>query len=62
MNKAQAKKLVLSQLAGYLGREVIVHGVVAEQDLEVLTSAQAELIAEFNRRALGVAVPDRFDH
>ena len=62
MNKAQAKKLVLSQLAGYLGREVIIDGVVDDRDLDVLTSAQAEVIAEFNRRAVGVSVPDRFDH
>lgn len=61
MTKAQAKKLVLSQLAGYLGREVIVDGVVDELDLDVFSSAQAELIAEFNRRAAGCSVPERFD-
>lgn len=61
MNKAQAKKIVLSQLASYLRREVIVDGVNAESDIVILEVAQAELIAVFERRSIGVAVPERFD-
>ncbi|MDO8728674.1 MAG: hypothetical protein Q7K26_02135 [bacterium] len=60
MNKAQAKKLILSQLAGYLGREVIVDGVVEDLDMEIFSAAQADLILEFQRRAGDCSVPDRF--
>lgn len=61
MNRAHAKKLVLSQLASYPRREVIIDGVVEENDLKVLEDAQADLIAEFTRRGAGAELPERFN-
>lgn len=61
MKKSQAKKIVLSQLAGYLRREVIVDGVVTEENIEIFEAAQGELIEEFERRAVGVSIPEHLN-
>lgn len=61
MNKSQAKKIVLSQLAAYLRHEVIVDGVDTESDLVVFQAAQDDLIVEFERRGRGALVPDRLN-
>jgi hypothetical protein len=50
-SKAQAKRIVLGQLASYLRRENIVDGVDDNRDIELMENAQRELIAEFEKRA-----------
>lgn len=52
-NKAQAKRIVLGQLASYLRRENIVDEVDDACDVELMEDAQRELVAEFEKRARG---------
>jgi len=59
--KATMKKLILSQLAGYLRREVIIDGMNDEADIAIAEAAQDELIAEFTRRSVGCKVEERWD-
>jgi hypothetical protein len=54
-SKAQAKRIVLGQLASYLRRENIVDEIDDDRDVELMENAQQELIAEFEKRSRGEA-------